>query len=73
MDSASSRRRCAGNSLAIENSFEKARYIGGIPREGKELNYIGELLDLYIKHYMLSLAMTVRPFRVDSKRPADHR
>ena len=50
MDSASSRRRCAGNSLAIENSFEKARYIGGIPHEGKELNYIGELLDLYIKH-----------------------
>ena len=41
------RRRCAGNSLAIENSLEKARYIGGFPSEGKDLNYMRKLLDLY--------------------------
>ena len=34
MDSASSRLRWAGNTLGIENSLEKARYIGGLEEEG---------------------------------------
>jgi len=44
MDSASSRLRWAGNTLAIEGSFEKARYIGGFPAKGNDLNYMDRLL-----------------------------
>ena len=34
IDSASSRLRWAGNTLGIENSLEKARFIGGLEEEG---------------------------------------
>jgi hypothetical protein len=44
MDSASSRLRWAGNTLAIEGFLEKARYIGGLAREGNDLNYTDKLL-----------------------------
>ena len=56
IDLASSRRRWAGNSLAIGNSLEKARYIGGFPSEGKDLNYMRKLLDLYHLYKMSNAA-----------------
>jgi hypothetical protein len=44
MDSASSRRRWAGNTLGIEDSLDKGRYIGGLQAEGNDLSYIDKLL-----------------------------
>jgi hypothetical protein len=46
MDSASSRLRWAGNTLGIEGSLDKARYIGGFQAEGNDLSYIIKLLFL---------------------------
>jgi hypothetical protein len=44
MDSASSRRRWAGNTLGIEDSLDKGRYISGLQGEGNDLSYIDKLL-----------------------------
>jgi hypothetical protein len=44
MDSASSRRRWAGNTLGIEGFLDKARYLSGLQAEGNDLSYIGKLL-----------------------------
>jgi hypothetical protein len=44
MDSASSRRRWAGNTLGIEDFLGKGRYIGGLQAEGNDLSYIDKLL-----------------------------
>jgi hypothetical protein len=44
MDSASSRRRWAGNTLGIEDSLDKERYISGLQAEGNYLSYIDKLL-----------------------------
>src|ERR1700727_1669033 len=46
MDSASSRLRWAGNTLGIEGSLDKARYIGGFHGEGNDLSYMIKLLFL---------------------------
>ena len=46
MDSASSRLRWAGNTLGIEGSLDKARYIGGFQAEGNDLSYMIKLLFL---------------------------
>jgi hypothetical protein len=44
MDSVSSRLRWAGNTLGIEGSLDKGRYIGGFPVEGNDLSYMIKLL-----------------------------
>jgi hypothetical protein len=44
MDSASSRLRWAGNTLGIEDSLDKARYISGFQAEGNDLSYMDRLL-----------------------------
>ena len=44
MDSASSRRRWAGNTLGIEDFLDKGRYISGLQAEGNELSYMDKLL-----------------------------
>src|ERR1700727_2992935 len=44
MDSASSRLRWAGNTLGIEGSLNKGRYIGGFQAEGNDVSYIIKLL-----------------------------
>jgi ribulose-phosphate 3-epimerase len=44
MDSASSRRRWAGNTLGIEDFLDKARYISGLQAEGNDLSYMDKLL-----------------------------
>jgi hypothetical protein len=44
MDSASSRFRWAGNTLGIEGSLDKARYIGGFVAEGNDLSHMDRLL-----------------------------
>ena len=46
MDSASSRLRWAGNTLGIEGSLDKGRYIGGFQAEGNDLSYMIKLLFL---------------------------
>jgi hypothetical protein len=44
MDSASSRFRWAGNTLGIEDSLDKGRYISGLQSEGNDLSYMIKLL-----------------------------
>jgi hypothetical protein len=44
MDSASSRRRWAGNTLGIEDFLDKGRYISGLQAEDNNLSHIDKLL-----------------------------
>jgi ribulose-phosphate 3-epimerase len=69
MDSASSLRRWAGNTLAIECSFEKARYIGGFQSEGNDLSYMDKLL---LSTHILDMYLASR-MRIDSRPDGDHR
>ena len=69
MDSASSRLRWAGNTLGIEGSLDKGRYISGLQAEGNDLSYIDKLL-LETHFYCLYFFVLAR---IDSTPAGDHR
>ena len=64
MDSASSRLRWAGNTLGIEGSLDKGRYIGGFQAEGNDLSYMIKLLFLT---ELIVVVISARPKRIDSE------